>query len=343
MVEALNRAGHKAIAVSRTGGPIAEQFSSSIEQLHLPFASKWDYLSRWRLTRLINHHKPDIVQTYMGRATQLTRLPANSDAVHIARLGGYYKIPGYYDHAHAWIGNTKDICSYLVKQNLPAERIFHIGNFVPRPPVVPADVLAQVRSSLQLPDNAFVIFALGRMIEKKGFQDLIEAFAMLLRVHAGRPLVLIIAGDGAERGKYETLARQLNVSTSIRFVGWQVDPVPYFKQADIFVCPSRHEPLGNIILEAWTHALPVLSTLNDGARELIKTDINALTVPINSPSGMVEGLQRMLSLSLEERQSLVEEGFKTLEIHSENAVINTYINLYDRLCIEHRAHGTTAG
>lgn len=326
--------------MSRAGSPIAEQFSSNIEQLHLPFASKWDYLSRWRLTRLIELHQPDIVQTYMSRASQLTRLPSGSAAVHIARLGGYYKIRGNYDHAQAWIGNTKDICDYLVKQNLPGDRIFHIGNFVPRLLPVSEDRLAEIRASLQLPENAFVIFALGRMIEKKGFQDLIEAFAILLRAHQGRPLILMIAGDGSERGKYEALADQLNIKKSIRFVGWQNDPVPYFKQADVFVCPSRHEPLGNILLEAWTHALPVLSTLNEGARELVKADVNALTVQTASPSDMAEGLQRMLKLSPEKRQSLIAEGFKTVEFHSEDAVIKAYIELYDKLCTENQATRT---
>ena len=136
LVKALQRAGHPSLAVIRADSPVGQVLSPEIEQVHLPMASKWDLFSRWRLTRLIGQRQPDVVQTYMGRATRLTRLPAGSRALHVARLGGYYKIDGYYRHAHAWVGNTQDICDFLVKQGLPRERVFYIGNFVPQPRAV---------------------------------------------------------------------------------------------------------------------------------------------------------------------------------------------------------------
>jgi hypothetical protein len=122
LVQALQRAGHPTLAVLRPDSPVRQVLSGEVEQRLLPLASKWDVLSRWRLTRLIAQRRPDVVQSYMGRATRLTRLPAGSRALHVARLGGYYRIDGYYRHAHAWVGNTRDICDYLVKQRLPAER-----------------------------------------------------------------------------------------------------------------------------------------------------------------------------------------------------------------------------
>jgi len=51
LVEALTRAGHPTLAVTRRDGPVAAQLSPAVEQLHLPLASKWDLPSRWRLTR----------------------------------------------------------------------------------------------------------------------------------------------------------------------------------------------------------------------------------------------------------------------------------------------------
>lgn len=339
LVEALTKAGHETIAITRPDAPVSRQLSSDVTQLHLPFASKWDIWTRWQLSRLIAKHQPDVVQTYMSRASRLTRLPAASNAVHVARLGGYYSIPGNYDHAEAWVGNTRDICAYLVKQGLPEDRIFYIGNFVPKPREVSADELAKVRQSLQLPDNAYVIFALGRMIEKKGFHDLIEAFSKVPDMHRERPLILVLAGDGAERAKYEALAQQLNVSVRVRFAGWQADPAPYFKLADLFVCPSRHEPLGNVILEAWANGLPVLSTRNEGAQQLVDPDKNALLVPIADTGAMAEGVRRMLALSESELQLLVDEGYKASNAHSEQAVVKAYVELYAELKRVKSGHG----
>lgn len=332
LVEALQRAGHPSMVVIRADSPVRQQLSPQIEQLHLPLASKWDVYSRWRLTRLIRARRPDVVQTYMGRATRLTHLPAGSHALHVARLGGYYRIDGYYRHAQAWVGNTQDICDYLVKEGLPRERVFHIGNFVPQPRRVEADELQALRARLKLPPQAFVVFALGRMVEKKGFQDLLEAFARLDAQVDGRPLVLLLAGDGGHREALEQASQSLGLDGRVYWAGWQNDTTPFFALGDVFVCPSRHEPLGNVILEAWQHGLPVLSTANEGARELVRDGENALLAPLNDPAGLAEALQRMLALSPAERQRLADAGHATVQReHSEQGVVAAYLALYQRL------------
>lgn len=332
LVEALQRAGHPTLAVIRANSPVREVLSPQIEQLLLPLASKWDVLSRWRLTRLIAQRQPDVVQSYMGRATRLTRLPAGSRALHVARLGGYYKIDGYYRHAHAWVGNTRDICDYLLKQRLPAERVFHIGNFVPQPRAVSDDERARLRAQLGLPQGAFVVFALGRLVEKKGFADLLDAFALLEPQRGGRPLVLLLAGDGPQRAALVERAARLGLAQRVHFAGWQNDTTPYYALGDVFVCPSRHEPLGNVILEAWQHRLPLLSTRNEGAAELVSEGENALLAPLQDPPGLAEGLRRMLALSEAERDRLAAAGHATVQReHSEQAVVAAYLALYDKL------------
>jgi glycosyltransferase involved in cell wall biosynthesis len=336
LVEALHRAGHPSLAVIRADSPVRQVLPPEIEQVHLPMASKWDFYSRWRLTRLIRERQPDVVQSYMGRATRLTRLPAGSQSLHVARLGGYYKIDGYYRHAHAWVGNTQDICDFLVAQGLPPQRVFYIGNFVPEPRAVSAEEMQALRARLGLADNAFVIFALGRMVVKKGFQDLLEAFARLEPLVDGRPLALLIAGDGSQREPLTEAARQLGVAPRVHWAGWQNDTTPFFALGDVFVCPSRHEPLGNVILEAWQHRLPVLSTRNEGAQSLVRDGENALLAPLADPAGLAEAIKRMLALSAAERNRLADAGHATVQReHHEDAVVAAYLAMYEKL--RHRA------
>ena len=333
LVEALTRAGHPTLAVTRRDGPVAAQLSPEVEQLHLPLASKWDLPSRWRLTRLIARRRPDVVQTYMGRATRLTRLPRGSRAVHVARLGGYYKIRGYYEHAQAWVGNTHGICDYLRREGLPPEHVFYIGNFVPRPRAVPPEERAALRARLGLPPDAQVLFSLGRLFGKKGFADLLEAFARLPAEPGGRPLRLVIAGDGPDRAALEEATRRLGLVGRVHWAGWQDDPEPFYALADLFVCPSRHEPLGNVILEAWTHRLPVLSTRNEGAQELVEPGRNALLAPLADPAGLAEGLAALLALDASARERLADAGHATVQReHGERAVLDAYLHLYARLC-----------
>nr|WP_297357217.1 glycosyltransferase [uncultured Caldimonas sp.] len=338
LVEALAQAGHPTLAVTRPGSPVALALKPQIEQVHLSLAAKWDIYSRWQLTRLIAKRQPDVVQTYMGRATRLTRLPAGSTALHVARLGGYYKIRGYYEHAHAWVGNTHGICDYLRAQGLPADRVFYIGNFVPQPRAVEPQELQALRTTLSLPPQALVVFALGRLIEKKGFVDLLQAFRQVPEQAQGRPVVLVIAGDGPDRQALEALSNELGLQARVRWAGWQNDPTPFYELADVFVCPSRHEPLGNVILEAWQHRLPVLSTRNEGALELVRDGSNGVLAPLSDADGLARSLAAMLQMPAEAREALAAAGYQTVQNeHHENAVVGAYLELYEKLGAQRRS------
>lgn len=335
LLGALHEAGQPVVAVNRAGSPVAEALkASSIEQTHLPLANQWDLWSVWRIRELVARRQPCIVQTYMGRATRLTRLPSKTKAVHIARLGGFYKIDGYYRHAHAWVGNTQGICDYLVKSGLPAERVFHIGNFVPEPFVFSSQHLEELRDKHNIPSDALVLFALGRLIGKKGFDDLLHAFAELPAESNGRPLILLIAGDGPSADRLKALSESLGLSSRVRWLGWQ-RPDPFYAAADLFICPSRREPLGNVILEAWNYRLPVVSTATDGALELIDAERTGFLAPCGDPSGLAAQIRAVLALSDTERSALGEAGHAFLRSrYSREAVVGAYLELYQRIMAE---------
>ena len=194
LLRILRDAGYPVTAINRPGSPVADELANdAIQQIHIPMASGWDLWSLWRLRETCKDMGQCIVQTYMGRATRLTRLPSKTPAIHVARLGEYYKIDGYYRHAHAWIGNTRGICDYLVRSGLPANRVFYIGNFVPDPS--PADETSKAEALLKygIQQDAWVIFSLGRLVDVKGFDDLLRAMALMPREIAGKPLMLLVA------------------------------------------------------------------------------------------------------------------------------------------------------
>jgi glycosyltransferase involved in cell wall biosynthesis len=339
LVLALNAAGHHAVALNRPDTPIARTLGlEPIEQVHLPLANQWDVLSAWRIRRWVQRHRPDIVQTYMGRATRLTRLPPTGRTVHIARLGGYYKIKGYYTHAHAWVGNTRGVCDYLIRSGLPAAKVYHIGNFVPDPPALDNARLAALRARLDLPEEALVIFTLGRFIGIKGFDDMLRAFARLPGAVRDRPLHLIIAGDGPLRAELHALARQLGLDRRLHWAGWLNEPAPFYQLADWVICPSRHETLGNVILEAWSHAKPILATATAGALELIRDGDTGLLAPLGDPVALAERLRASLEASAAERERLALAGQREVrQRHGREAVVGAYLDLYAML-LQQRGH-----
>lgn len=330
LVRALHEAGQPVTAITRPASPVAQALAGDpVENVHLPMANPWDLWSRWEIRRHIGRHQPCIVQTYMGRATRLTRVPARARAIHIARLGGFYKIDGYYRHAHAWVGNTRAICDFLIENRLPAHRVFHIGNFTPDPLSFPADELAALRREHAIPADARVLFALGRLIAKKGFSDLLRALALVPAEPGGRPMVLVIAGDGPDLPKLQALAEELQITARVRFVGWQNPPDRFYALADAFICPSRHEPLGNVILEAWNHRLPVISTRNEGAQELIDEGETGLLCQLRDPADIAAAITRLWAATDTERAALAAAGNARLhERYGKRKIVEEYLTLY---------------
>lgn len=338
LVRALRDAGQAVTAVNRRDSPVAMALANDgVEQIHLPLANSFDLWTVWRLRQLVAARGPCIVQTYMGRATRLTRLPARTRAVHIARLGGYYKIDGYYRHAHAWIGNTKGLCDHLVKEGLPAARVFHIGNFVPDPIVATAAETAALRRQWAIPEDARVLFTLGRLIGLKGFGDLLEALARMPREVAGRPVVLLVAGSGPLESELKAHATRLGLDDRVRWLGWQDPPDAFFTLADVLVCPSRKETLGNVILEAWNHGLPVVSTQTHGAVELIEDGHTGLLAPIRDPAALAARLGEMLSAPAARQAAMGAAGHAFLNARfGKTAIVEAYLALYAGLLAQVR-------
>jgi glycosyltransferase involved in cell wall biosynthesis len=336
LLRALRDAGQPVTAVNRAASPVAAALvGDGIEQIHLPLANQWDAWTVWRLRRLVESSPPGIVQTYMGRATRLTRLPAKSPSVHIARLGGYYKIDGYYRHAHAWIGNTRGLCDYLVQNGLPADRVFHISNFVPEPLAASPEGLETLRRDWDIPEDAWVLFTLGRLIDIKGFDDLLEALARLPREIEGKPWVMLIAGSGPLEAELKSLCADLGLDGRVRWLGWQDPPDAFYALADLFVCPSRKEALGNVILEAWNHGLPVVATRTPGALELIEEGRSGLLAPIQDPKALAGRLREALSAAPSVRAALGRAGAAHLhERFGKAAIVDAYLSLYAKLLAE---------
>lgn len=330
LVNGLTRQGQPVTAITPPASMIAAELAPAVRQLPVPMRSVWDFPSRWKISALARRDRPAIIQTYMGRATRLTHLKRGQRPVHVARLGGYYDLKGY-RHAHAWVGNTRGICDYLIQNGLPAKRVFYIGNFVE--PGVPLTDSEQAlhRQALGLPRDVWVVSAVGRLHPNKGMADLLEAFRLLPDQLAGRPLWLALAGDGPLRAELHQYASQLGISDRVRWLGWQADPVPVYRAADVFVCPSRHEPLGNVILEAWAQGVAVVSSRSAGALELIEDGVDGMLTPVGDARALA-GTVRALLDNPRDGAVMAANARRKLEVRfSEARIVGDYLAMYRQL------------
>ncbi|TDU26760.1 glycosyltransferase involved in cell wall biosynthesis [Panacagrimonas perspica] len=323
-VQGLNRAGHVSVAAVRRRSALVDALAG-LQGLHeLSMANYIDLVSVFGIRRLVREHECSVVQSWMSRATWLTRAPRG--CVHVSRLGGYYH-PRYFRHAHGWVTVTHSLRDWMVQQGFPADRVEYIRNFIPV--LAPGTPPPFTRAQLGIPDDALLIVSMGRFIDKKGYQDLLPAFSSLGATRGGRPLHLLLMGRGPQRKELEALAT--DAPDRVHFPGWVDQPVAALQLADVFICPSREEAHGNVMLEAWSQGLPVISTRTDGGRELIVDGDNGLLCDIGDVQGMADVLRRVIE-SAALREQLAGRGRETQRTrHDESSTVNAYLSFYDRL------------
>jgi len=331
LVIALDQAGSRVQVINPPNSHVAHALGNSVKQTHPGMRSIYDPLSRWQIKQLVRREQPDIVQTYMGRATRLTHLRQGRGPTHVARLGGYYNLKGY-RHAHAWIGNTHGIVDYLVRNGLPHERVFHVNNFVE--PVIDRDEdrISSIKNELGIPADALLVCSIGRLHSNKAFDTLLKAFSGLPAELSDRPVHLLIAGDGELKPDLQSQAQGLSIDSRVHWAGWQNDTDPYYHMADVFICPSRHETLGNVILEAWAHHCPVISTKTKGGVELIENGHTGLLTPVDDARSMTDIMLELLRADPLQNLALADNGLQTVrDRFSKKIIVDQYLSVYQQL------------
>ena len=322
LVTALGCAGLEQRAVIRRHPERAQALrAAGVEVVELGFGGALDLVTRPRLRREIAAFKPDVVLTWMNRAA---RFCPGSDSVgrrfvHAARLGGYYNLK-YYRRCDHLIGNTRGIVDYVVRGGWPPERAHYLPNFA-----AVADGPAADHAALDTPSDAPLLLALGRLHRNKALDVAIEALTELPDTY------LWIAGDGPLRRELEALATRRGVAARVRFLGWRESTAGLFAAADVCVVPSRSEPLGNVILEAWAYRVPLVAAASAGPSEMIEDGLNGLLVPVDDPGALAAAIGRVTAdRALAAR--LAGAGRATYEAgYTERAVVRQYLDFFARV------------
>ena len=330
LVNALRARQHSALAITVADSRISARLDAQIPQIHVPMWGVADLPSRWRIGRALREHRPDIVQTYMGRATRLTHIAPGRRPIHVARLGGYYTPHGY-RHAHAWVAASPGIRDHLLQHGFPADRIFHIGNFVAPYHPSPAATLSGLRRECDIPEEALIVTAVGRLHPVKGFDNLLRAFAKVAPRIQDRPVFLIVVGDGPLATKLSRQAGQLGIGRRVRWPGWRDDAGRFQELADLCVCTSSQEGLGNVILEAWARERAVLSTRAQGPANIITDRENGWLVPIGDAAALASAMELLLRDDSLRRQLATDGNRTLLAQYSEDAIVNAYLDCYSTL------------
>lgn len=324
LVLALNRSGVEQRVVIRQDARRAKLLKAGgIEPVQLEFGGWLDFATRPALKRAIADFKPQVVLTWMGRASQFCPKPTTAAPfVQVGRLGGYYKLK-YFRRCTHLIGNTPHIIEYIKHQEWEPSLAHYLPNFVDamRGDPVP-------RAGLDTPDDAPLLLGLGRLHQNKGFDVLLRAAKEIPSAY------LWLAGAGEEEAALKRLAESLGIMNRVRFLGWREDVASLLAACDVFVCSSRHEPLGNVVIEAWSAGKPVVAARATGPAGLIREGETGLLVPVNDVVAMAVTLKRLLA-DPAMRARLAEAGRAAYEAEfTEAKVVAQYRAFFERAAAE---------
>lgn len=212
-------------------------------------------------------------------------------------------------------------CSAYVLESLATLGAIRTDAIVIPNGVNPADFASMKKQPSERP----YVLAVGRLVEQKGFDVLIEAIAS----PAAPDLDLVIAGEGPARRKLTARAYELGISERIRFVG-AVDRyavADLLARADVFAFPSRGEPFGIALLEAMAASVPSVATRAGGVTEFAEDGANVLLVEPDNPGALAQALARVTSdTALRERLGVA--GRATATEHSWMTIGPQFERLY---------------
>jgi glycosyltransferase involved in cell wall biosynthesis len=158
-----------------------------------------------------------------------------------------------------------------------------------------------------LPSNSFslqhpAVLSLGRLIYRKGFQNLIQAMTLLPKTH------LYLIGKGEYEASLLALTNEAGLNDRVHFLGFLDNPYNIVRQTDVFVFPSLWEGFGNVIIEAMACEVPVVATrCPHGPEEIITDGVNGVLAPVNGAGFLATAIASVLEDDFW-RKRLVESG-----------------------------------
>lgn len=227
---------------------------------------------------------------------------------------------------------SKATRDYYLKDLFIKERIIYepvnLEKFNPN--LIPDEKIEKLKKDLGIRDEEITIGAVGNLTWVKGYENLIEAIAIVSKKY--KNIKLLIAGKILDTQieyfkRLKKLASSFGLNKKINFLGWRTDTPEILSLMDIFVLPSKMEGTPISILEAMSMSIPVIACDVGGVHEQIIDGETGILVSPNEPSEIALAILNLLESSKKRK----EMGDKAREFARKKFSIGSCVRAHKKL------------
>jgi glycosyltransferase involved in cell wall biosynthesis len=258
-----------------------------------------------RLTRFLRAEKFDLIHTHLSYANILGCLAGNSARTPV--IASLHNTAVDARHRSGLIVLLEEvILRYLARRiiavgygvadvfrvRLQPRRVDVIPNGIPFPDPITSEARQKLRREIAGHEDRALLLAVGRVVQAKGYDDMIEAFTLLHR-RDPRPF-LAIAGSGRFFDAIKSRISEMRLDDAISCLGVRSDIPQLLAASDIFVSSSHWEGLPVALLEAMMAGLPIVATAVGDIPKAVTPEAGII-VPPRQPACLADALHELVN------------------------------------------------
>jgi glycosyltransferase involved in cell wall biosynthesis len=303
------------------------------------------YLIIKRLNQLIYIHSPQIINSHssspdilnsimklrFGKNIKTIRTVHTDinwfDSPLLEKILGNYLFPIIFDLEIAISRATLDRLNNRIFTKIFKTKSFIVYNGIPKKIIGYKEKVKKFYDEKQNSRKPINIIAIGRLSTQKGYKYLLEALSLLKeKINFN----LYIFGEGQDKDSLKQQAQMLNITNSVKFMGFHDDVLGFMAGCDLFVSSSLWEGFPTVILEAMAVGIPVVATDVSGSRELVVNNITGLLVTPKQSNELAKAIYKIIT-SPDTAKKFTENATKNLQEFTIERTANKYSKIYSDL------------
>lgn len=357
-LEHYREAGYEVIGISRSGPDVEALEAAGIRFIEAPLSRSigplGDLVALWRLYRILAKERLTVVHTHTPKAGLLgqyaalfARVPLRVHTIHGLYFPGFMKPETRFLYVllervtmrfsrHNFSQNPEDVPVAVAERICRADRIEQVGNGIDlrrfEASKFPPEQRLKTRESLGLAPDHIVVGMVARLVEEKGWLEMLRAAAILKAKDSRVRFVFVGGFEPTKKDAIRAEAlREHGIDDVAQFLGHRTDVPELYAAMDIFALPSHREGFPRAPMEASALGIPCVVTDVRGCRQTVDDGVTGFVVRVRSPQLLAAAIDKLVQSEPLRRELGAGARKKAVAEFDERAVITRILAAYDRL------------